>query len=128
MAKIITFFNHKGGVGKTTLAYNVAWGLSSVDKSVLMLDCDAQCSLTEATVDYEESLFEPFETKSNVYEYFNQYIRPKPGRSLVEPDFFVKAENLSLLPGSLSLAELDESISMSFSPMSVLNDKCSLII
>jgi cellulose biosynthesis protein BcsQ len=122
VAKIITFFNHKGGVGKTTLAYNVAWGLSSVDKRVLMLDCDAQCNLTEVTIDDDEKILESFEARSNVYEFFNQYIRPKPGQRLTEPEFFVKNDNLKLLPGSLSLAELDSSISMSFAGISAMSD------
>ena len=50
MAKSICFFNHKGGVGKTTLAYNVAWGLCSAGKHILMIDVDAQCNLTEISV------------------------------------------------------------------------------
>ena len=53
VAKIISFFNHKGGVGKTTLAYNVAWSLAEKGKKVLMLDGDAQANLTEIAVDNE---------------------------------------------------------------------------
>ena len=42
----ITIYNHKGGVGKTTLAVNIAFALSSIGKSVLVVDSDPQCNLT----------------------------------------------------------------------------------
>lgn len=43
---IISFANHKGGVGKTTSTLNVAQTLARSGKRVLLLDCDAQCNLT----------------------------------------------------------------------------------
>ena len=42
----ITIYNHKGGVGKTTLTVNIAFALSSLGKSVLLVDSDPQCNLT----------------------------------------------------------------------------------
>ena len=42
----ITIFNHKGGVGKTTLTANIAFALSSIGKSILLIDSDPQCNLT----------------------------------------------------------------------------------
>jgi cellulose biosynthesis protein BcsQ len=42
----ITIYNHKGGVGKTTLAVNIASALTELDKSVLLVDSDPQCNLT----------------------------------------------------------------------------------
>ena len=44
--KSICFFNHKGGVSKTTTAYNLGWALSQLDKRVLLVDLDPQCNLT----------------------------------------------------------------------------------
>ena len=44
--QIISFANHKGGVGKTTSTLNVAQALARSGKRVLLLDCDAQCNLT----------------------------------------------------------------------------------
>lgn len=45
MAKRIVFFNHKGGVSKTTTAYNLGWMLS-LNSRVLLVDADPQCNLT----------------------------------------------------------------------------------
>ena len=42
----ITLFNHKGGVGKTTLTANIAFALAEMGKSVLLVDSDPQCNLT----------------------------------------------------------------------------------
>lgn len=44
--KIISIFNNKGGVGKTTYLYHIAHILSKKKKKVLLLDLDSQCNLS----------------------------------------------------------------------------------
>lgn len=48
MARIIAFFNQKGGTAKTTSTLNVAAALAERGKHVLVLDLDPQASLTMA--------------------------------------------------------------------------------
>ncbi len=45
-AKRLVLFNHKGGVGKTTLTINLAHALVDAGKRVLLVDTDPQCSLS----------------------------------------------------------------------------------
>lgn len=52
---VLTFFNNKGGVGKTSLVYHLAWMLSEMGHKVLACDLDPQANLSSAFLD-EESL------------------------------------------------------------------------
>ena len=44
--KAIAFFNNKGGVGKTTLVYHLAWMYAELGASVVAADLDPQANLT----------------------------------------------------------------------------------
>ena len=52
--KVISVINYKGGVGKTTLTANLAAELAFRGKRVLLLDMDAQCSLTFSFITPDE--------------------------------------------------------------------------
>ena len=44
--KTIAFFNNKGGVGKTSLVYHLAWMYADLGVSVVAADLDPQANLT----------------------------------------------------------------------------------
>lgn len=64
--KIISLFNNKGGVGKTTLAYHLSCALAEMGRRVLMIDLDPQCNLTLCGLD-EDQLF-------NIWDVENEFI------------------------------------------------------
>ena len=51
--KCITVFNNKGGVGKTSLVYHLAWMYDKLDYNVLVADLDPQANLTSMFLDDE---------------------------------------------------------------------------
>ena len=59
---VISIFNQKGGIGKTTTVMNLGWALISKKKKVLMIDLDPQSSLT-VCMDLEPEL-----TKHTIYD------------------------------------------------------------
>ncbi|AMU01919.1 TPA: AAA family ATPase [Pseudomonas aeruginosa] len=55
--KIISFFNNKGGVGKTTLTGNIAsYFAFELNKRVLVVDCDPQCNITQYVLGDERTI------------------------------------------------------------------------
>ena len=51
---VITFFNNKGGVGKTSLVYHLSWMMANQGKRVIALDLDPQANLTAAFMEEED--------------------------------------------------------------------------
>jgi AAA domain len=57
----LCFFNNKGGVGKTTLACNVASYIAETEKlNILLIDGDPQCNATQLVL--------PDETTERLYD------------------------------------------------------------
>lgn len=53
-AKIISIFNNKGGVGKTSICWNLGDALGRSGKKVLLIDFDPQCNLSIAVLGDEQ--------------------------------------------------------------------------
>jgi cellulose biosynthesis protein BcsQ len=68
--KIISVFNNKGGVGKTTLTYHLAYALAEMGKKILMIDFDPQCNLTIYGIE-TEALHNIWEQEDRFIDDFN---------------------------------------------------------
>ena len=109
--KKIALFNHKGGVGKTTLTVNIADALASSGKRVLLVDADPQCNLTSFYL--EESTLEKLLEDSNdngTGETLWSAVKPvAQGRGgIAEIPELQVAKSIFLLPGDVLLAEYEE--------------------
>lgn len=76
--KIISIYNIKGGIGKTTIAHNIAAALAKVGKyRTLLIDLDSQQSLTKwlmGNVEPEESTYELISGKMVTPVKINEYM------------------------------------------------------
>lgn len=83
--QIISVINYKGGVGKTTVTANLAGELAYRGKKVLLLDMDAQSSLTFSfvTPDYWDSHLKESKTIKNWFDCISQGNKTMPLTDLV---------------------------------------------
>ncbi len=73
MSKVLSFFNHKGGVGKTTSVHNIGYGLAKLGKKVLLIDADPQMNLTAAVYGLSTESYYGYDEISKWKEYNQKY-------------------------------------------------------
>lgn len=108
---VLTFFNNKGGVGKTSLVYHLAWMSSEMGRRVLAVDLDPQANLTAAFLD-EDRLVELWEDHDDQPNTIFRCIQPllEVGDIRVAQRVRVTPE-LSLIPGDLALSGFEDQLS-----------------
>ena len=115
---VLTFFNNKGGVGKTSLVYHLAWMLSDMGYQVLACDLDPQANLTAAFLD-EDHLEMLWDDESDTSaKTILQCIRPltkvgdirNPKLAQISQLNLISG-NLALIPGDLALAGFEDTLS-----------------
>ena len=109
---VLTFFNNKSGVGKTSLVYHLAWMLSDIGYRVLTCDLDPQANLTAAFLDEErlEALWMN-EDGSSRQTMFQCVLPLTKAGDLEEPLAIEINPSLSLIPGDLALAGFEDALS-----------------
>ena len=115
MAKVIALFNHKGGVSKTTTAFNLGWMLAQRGGRVILADFDPQCNLTGMVLGYRgiEDLENTYTANppNNVRDALAPAFESQPRQIEGAECFNVKDnENLLLLPGHIGLAEYETTL------------------
>ena len=108
MAKLISLFNHKGGVSKTTTVFNLGWMIARLGKKVLLVDTDPQCNLTGMVLGFKHLEDTKSIEESNIREGLTPAFEARP--EIIKPLECVKVsenDNLFLLPGHIGLAEYE---------------------
>lgn len=136
--QIISIFNNKGGVGKSTLAYHTAYALSEQGIKTLMIDLDPQSNLTLHCIKpevleqlwlEEEPFIEDFQSAllDSKLSYQDFLSTPRSIHCLLKPiedgvfestsvgQVFEVNPNLGLIPGRLSLHKYEDKIAKSWS-------------
>jgi cellulose biosynthesis protein BcsQ len=113
MSKIICLFNHKGGVSKTTTAFNLGWMLAEKGKRIILADFDPQCNLTGMILGYKgiDDLASSYTDNppNNVKDALAPAFESQP-KSIVGAECIEVESNLFLLPGHIGIAEYETTL------------------
>ena len=113
--KITAICNQKGGVGKTVTAVNLGIGLAREGKRVLLVDVDAQGSLT-ASLGYQR----PDQMENTLAEILGRIILDEPvspGEGIIH-----QAEGVDLLPANIELSGLEVTLVNTMSRETILRE------
>lgn len=124
MRPIISLFNHKGGVSKTTTAFNLGWAMAERGKRILIVDGDPQCNLTGTTLGFKGiSDFNDFyqdypdanlnSCLAPIFSGLGSPLKPAQITSTIHKRLF-------LLAGNIDLAENETQISVALSTSSAI--------
>lgn len=114
MAIVVSFVNMKGGVGKTTLATQVAHAADKSDYKTLAVDLDPQSNLSQSLMTPEKYVRHLQKKKPTIVQIFDRYMPPSYEREaptqldihdvIIKKAGYWRDSSLDLLPSRLELA------------------------
>ncbi|MXX41887.1 MAG: AAA family ATPase [Acidimicrobiales bacterium] len=107
----VAFFNNKGGVGKTSLVYHLAWMYADLGVTVVAADLDPQANLTSMFLDEweAEDLWSPHAPRQTIHGALMPLLEGTGDIST--PETIVPRPALCLVPGDLSLSAAEDEFS-----------------
>ncbi len=108
---VLTFFNNKGGVGKTSLIYHLAWMYADMGLSVVAADLDPQANLTGMFLneDMLETMWSDEQSRETVYGSLQPLLEGTG--DIGRPTLQQPATKLGLLAGDLRLSAAEDELS-----------------
>jgi chromosome partitioning protein len=112
-APVLTFFNNKGGVGKTSLVFHLSWMFSKMGLNVVAVDLDPQANLTSAFLaeDQLEDLWGDDILVGGANTIFKCLSPLMQTGDILEPATIKIRERLHLVAGDLALAGYEDMLS-----------------
>ncbi|MBN1673417.1 MAG: ParA family protein [Kiritimatiellae bacterium] len=109
--KAVAFFNNKGGVGKTTLVYHLAWMYADLGVSVVAADLDPQANLSAMFLseDRLEELWPDDDHPKSVLGSVSPILRGLG--DITEPHIEKITRDLGLVVGDLGLSRFEAKLS-----------------
>ncbi|MCK4658219.1 MAG: AAA family ATPase [Phycisphaerae bacterium] len=121
---VIAFFNNKGGVGKTSLVYHVAWMMADQGIRVVATDLDPQGNLSAAFLEDErlEQLWPENQHPATIYgavrplkigvgDIIDPLLEKIDVENIIDPLLERIDERLVLIPGDMSLSQFEDDLS-----------------
>src|SRR5581483_6848496 len=126
---VLAFFNNKGGVGKTSLVYHLAWMYADLGVRIVAADLDPQANLTAAFLDEKrlETLWLDNKYSQTIYDcvsplmdgtgdvatpHIEQISEVYNQPSLSgQSSLFLADSPIALLPGDLALSQFEDQLS-----------------
>ena len=109
MSRVVALFNNKGGVGKTTLLYHLAWMLHELGVRVLAVDLDPQANLTSAFLD--DDMVEQLWSDTRRRTIYGAIAPLLEGEGGVADAYIHEVEDgLGVVPGDLLLSKTEQEL------------------
>lgn len=109
-APVIAFFNNKGGVGKTSLVYHIAWMMADIGLRVVAADLDPQGNLSAAFLD--DDRLEALWTGESHATFYGAIQPLQRGVGDVNDPCLEQIEDrLALIPGDMALSSFEDELS-----------------
>lgn len=107
----IVFFNNKGGVGKTSLVYHLAWMFAEMGVKVVVADLDPQANLTSMFLNEDrlEELWPDGEHPKSILGIIRPILRGTG--DIPYPHIEDIADNIGLIVGDLGLSMFEDKLS-----------------
>lgn len=108
---VIAFFNNKGGVGKTTMVYHLAWMFADRGLRIIAADLDPQSNLTAAFLD-EDRLEQVMPNNGHPQTVFGAVQPLKRGTGdIADPHVENVTDRLGLVLGDMALSTFEDQLS-----------------
>jgi chromosome partitioning protein len=108
MAKTISIFNNKGGVGKTTYMYHIAHLLAIKGLRVLMVDCDSQCNLTSYSMSDNDVKKSWRDDGNSIFQVIDPVYKTIGDIRNRSPSKIKNGLELYIVPGDLRLSNFED--------------------